>query len=281
MQGIRYTVKIWLSGLLLTPVIYILLLIVFSGFHFPVPSDWIITTFAVPYSFQMSVWVVLGLFATLLCTGNPALIRRNLSVAAFVMTLAALTMINSISALQNYGGGHLLALAYAISTISFVWLYPINLTVIKPKRPVLQSTKDAIIYGLTVWLFTFLFSTPISIMIWTVTKDFIPTSPIKTAMDVVERYNFQLSLSAAYFITVNISALIAINLDIAENKKKALIFLFSFPLTFPVLFYYLLFSGEIYVHKLFELFRLIFPSIVVSALSIWLIDINPGRKKKD
>ena len=280
MQGIKYTVKVWLSGLLFTPVIYILLLSLFADFHLPASSDWIVTTFAVPYAFLMSVWVVLGLFATLLLASNPAFIKRNLSVTAFIMTFAALIMINTISALQNYGGGHLLALAYAISTISFVWLYPINLLVIKPKRPVLQSIKDAIIYGLTVWLFTFLLSTPVSVLIWIITKDFKPISPIKTAMDIVERYNFQLSLSVAYFITTALTTLIAINLDITENKKKAIIFLFVFPLTLPVLFYYLLFSGDIYTCDLFEFFRLIFPSIIISALSIWLIDIAPVSKAK-
>jgi len=132
-----------------------------------------------------------------------------------------------------------------------------------------------------VWLFTFLLSAPVSILIWIITKDFKPISPIKTAMDIVERYNFQLSLSVAYFITIALTALITINLDITENKKKALIFLFAFPLTFPVLFYYWLFSGDIYSHNLFELFRLIFPSIIVSAISIWLISIVPVSKAKD
>ncbi|MDO3628631.1 hypothetical protein [Mucilaginibacter sp. BT774] len=281
MQEIRYTIKVWLSGLLFTPVIYILLLLLFAGFHFPAFSDWIITAFAVPYAFLMSVWVVLGLFATLLLAGNPTFIRRNLSVTTFIMTFAALIMINTISALQNYGGGHLLALAYAISTISFIWLYPFNSSGVKSTRPMLQSIKDAVIYGLTVWLFTFLFSTPISVLLWIITKDFIPISPIKTALDVVERYNFQLSLSVAYFITIALTTLIAINLNIAENKKKAIIFLFAFPLTFPVLFYYLLFSGDIYTHNLFELFGLIFPSVIISALSIWLIDIIPVPKTKD
>ena len=100
-------------------------------------------------------------------------------------------------------------------------------------------------------------------------------------MDVVERYYFQLSLSVAYFITVSLAALIVINLGIAENKKKAIIFLFAFPISFPVLFYYFLFSGDIYTHSLSELFRLIVPSIIISALSIWLIDIIPGLKKKE
>ena len=278
MQGIRYTVKVWLSGLLFTPVIYIPLLTLFAGFHFPASSDWIITTFAAPYAFLISVWVALGLFATLLLC-NRAFIKRYLSIAAFVMSFAALIMINIISALQNYGGGHLLASAYAASTILFVWLYPLELSVDKPSKPISISIKEATIYALTTWLFTFLFSTPVSVGIWIATKDFQPMSPVKTALNILERYNIQLSLSVAYFITITLTALIAISLDITENKKKAIIFLFAFPLTFPVLFYYLLFSGEICAHSLSELFRLIFPSIIVFALTIWLIDIIPTAKK--
>lgn len=281
MQGIKYTVKVWLSGLLFTPVVYILLLTAFSGFHFPASSDWIITIFVVPYAFLISVWVALGLFTTLLLTKNQAFTKRYLSITAFTMSFAALIMINVISALQSYGGGHLLALSYAISTTLFVWLYPVNLSVIKLKSPLLATLKYAAIYGLTVWLFTFLFSTPVSILIWIVTKDFKPISTIKTAQDILERYNFQLSLSVAYFITVALTTLISLNLDITENKKKAIIFLFAFPVSLPALFYYLLFSGEVYTHGPIELFWLIFPSIIVSALSIWLINIIPVAKKKD
>ncbi len=281
MQGIRYTVKVWLSGLLFTPVVYIFLLTVFAGFHFPASSDWVITIFAVPYAFLISVWVALGLFITLLLTNSQAFIKRYLSITTFTMSFAALIMINIISALQSYGGGHLLALAYTISTTLFVWFYPVNLSVVKLKKLPLTSVKDAVIYGLTIWLFTFLLSTPVSVLVWIITKDFDSISAVKTAENVLERYNFQLSLSVAYFITITLATLITINLDITENKKKAIIFLFAFPISFPVLFYYLLFSGEIYAHEPAELFRLISPSIIVSALSIWLIDIIPAAKEKN
>ena len=97
-------------------------------------------------------------------------------------------------------------------------------------------------------------------------------------MEVIERYNIQLSLSIAYFITVFLTSLIVINLDISGNKKKAIILLFAFPLTFPVLFYYLLFSGALFTHELLEILILIAPSIIVSALSIRLIEINPQFK---
>jgi hypothetical protein len=80
---------------------------------------------------------------------------------------------------------------------------------------------------------------------------------------------------------VTIVTLIVINQNVTENQKKAIIFLFGFPLTFPVLFYYLLFGGGIYTNSLPELLRLIFPSIIVSAFSIWLTDIIPGIKSKD
>ncbi|HEY9002549.1 MAG TPA: hypothetical protein VIM89_14425 [Mucilaginibacter sp.] len=229
----------------------------------------------------MSVWVALTLFATIQLSGNSISIKRVLSITSFLTSFAAMLMINSISALQSYGGGYLLALAYAISTICFIWLYQPDLSGAKSQKTASRSLKDSVIYGLTVWLFTFLLSTPVSVLIWIITKDFKSTSTAKTIQDILERYNIQLSSSIAYFITVALSTFIVINLNITENKKKAIIFLFAFPISFPVLFYYLLFSGEIYTHSLFELFRLIFPSIIVSALSIWLIDIIPGAKKQD
>lgn len=281
MQGIKYTVKVWLSGLLFTPVIYLLLLTIFSGFHFPKDIGTIITTYTVPYTFLMSIWVALGLLATIQLSGNSAYIKRYLSLAGFFIPFATMLMINCINALQGYGGGYLLALAYVVSTILFIRLYQSDLPTIEFPKTSSKTVKYSIIYGLTVWLFTFLFSTPVSILIWIITKDFKSSSTAKTAQDILERYNFQFSLSVACFITVALTTLIVINLDIAENKKKAIIFLFAFPLCFPVLFYYLLFSGEIYAHNIFELFTLIFPSIIVSALSIWLIDIIPGTKTKD
>jgi len=279
MQEIRYTIKIWLSGLLLTPFVYILLLTLFSGFRVPSAIGLVVTTFAVPYSVLMSVWLALGLLATMQLFGNDVFIKRNLLVAGFLMPFAAMTMINFIAALQTYGGGYLLAFAYAISTVMFIWLYPLNIPVAKPSKTTLGYINDSIIYGLTVWLFTFLLSTPISVLAWIGANDFKSISTIKTIQDILDRYNFQLSLSIAYFITVSVTTLIIVNKDITENKKKAIIFLFALPLTFPVLFYYLLFSGEIYTHSLSELLRLIFPSITVFALTIWLIDIIPTAKK--
>lgn len=279
MQEIRYTIKIWLSGLLFTPVVYILLLTALSGFRFPVAVGPVVTTFVVPYSVLMSVWTALGLLATMQLSGNTAFTKRNLFITGFLMPFAAMTMINFIAALQTYGGGYLLAFAYAISTVMFIWVYPLNVLVTKPSKTALGYIKDSIIYGLVVWLFTFLLSTPISVLVWIAANDFKSISTIKTVQDILDRYNFQLSLSITYFITVAVAALIVVNKDITENKKKAIIFLFAFPLTFPVLFYYLLFSGEICAHSLSELFRLIFPSIIVFALTIWLIDIIPTAKK--
>jgi len=281
MQGIKYTVEVWLSGLLFTPVIYLLLLTIFLGFHFPEAAGTLVTTYVVPYTFLISVWVALGLLATIRLSINSASIKRNLLIAGLFVPFTAMLVMNSISALQSYGGGYLLALAHAVSTILFIGLYQPNLSATVSPKVVSQTVKDSIIYGLTVWLFTFLCSTPVSVLVWMVTKDFRSASTAKTAQDILERYNIQLCPSIAYFITVALTALIVINLDITENKKKAIILLFAFPICFPVLFYYLLFSGEIYGHGIFELFRLIFPSIIVSALSIWLIDIVPGTKTKD
>jgi uncharacterized membrane protein YqjE len=229
----------------------------------------------------MSIWVALGLLVTVQLSGNSAYIKRNLLIVGFLIPFAAMLMINCISALQSYGGGYLLALAYTMSTILFIRLYQSELPAIEFPKTSSKAVKYSIIYGLTVWLFTFLFSTPVSLLIWIITKDFKSSSIAKTAQDILERYNFQFSSSVAYFITVALTTLIIINLDSTENKKKAIIFLFAFPICFPVLFYYLLFSGEIYAHGIFELFRLIFPSIIVSALSIWLIGIIPGTKPKD
>jgi hypothetical protein len=280
MHGIRYIIKIWLSTFLSIPVIYVILLTISSGLHVPTAIETTLITYVVPYAFLMSVWVTLGLFATIQLSADSAAVRRNLRITGLLAPFAALIMINSISALQNYGGGYLLAFAYAVSTILFIWLYPLNLYIVKLKTTT-QPIKDAIIYGLSVWLFTFLLSTPVSVLIWILTKDYKSNSLAKTIQDILERYNFQLSLSIAFFITVTIVTLIVINQNVTENQKKAIIFLFGFPLTFPVLFYYLLFGGGIYTNSLPELLRLIFPSIIVSAFSIWLTDIIPGIKSKD
>lgn len=224
--------------------------------------------------------MALGLFATILLSDHTS-IKHGLSITGVLVSFAAILMINSISALQSYGGGYLLALAYAVSTICFVWLYPLNLSGAQSQKTASLAIKDAIIYGLTIWLFTFLLSSPVSISIWIISKDFKSISALKTVQNIVERYNFQLSLSIAYFITIILITLIVTSLDITENKRKAIIFLFAFPINFPVLFYYLLFSRDIYTHELSELLTLILPSIIVSALSIWLIDIVPAAKKKN
>ena len=193
------------------------------------------------------------------------------------MPFAGLAMVHYISALMSYSGSYLLALAYGISTVLFVWVY--NLPENRAHRVNISKTiKDAIIYGLTVWLFTFLFSTPVSIVTWIATKSFKPDSLVKTALDIVERYHIQLSLSIAYLVTVFLTSLLVIHLNISENKKKAIILLFAFPLTFPVLFYYLLLNGELCAQGLLDILILISPSIIVSALSICLIEIIPEVK---
>lgn len=281
MQEIKYTIKIWSSGLLLTPIVYVLLLTIFSGFHFSIFSYKVIITFIIPYASLISIWMILGLLATIQLTNNALFIKRNLSIAGLLMPFAAMLMINSIIALQSYGGGYLLAFAYAISTILFVWLYRYDLSVVRTKKIVPDAIKNAIIYGLTVWLFTFLLSTPVSVLVWTVAVDFKSIFTFKTARDILDRYSFQLSLSVAYFITIVLTTLITISLDVTKNQKKTIIFIFAFPIGFPVLFYYLLFSGEIFTHRLTELFMLIFPSTIIAALSIRLIDIMPGARAKN
>ena len=276
MQGIGYTFRVWFCGILLVPVIYSLLLIIFSGFQVSPSIGSVIITFVIPYTLLISVWVALGIFGTIVLTGNYKS-KLYLSIVGFIAPFLGLAMIHYINALMSYSGSYLLALAYGISTLLFVWTF---------KLPESRSTavnisktiKDAIIFGLTVWLFTFLFSTPVSIVTWIATKSFKSVSLVKTAMEVVEQYNIQLSLSIAYFITVSLISLIVINLNISENKKKAIILLLAFPLTFPVLFYYLLFSGELFTRELLEILILIVPSIIVSALSIRLIDIIPKVK---
>jgi len=277
MLGIGYTFRVWLCGILLAPVIYSLLLILFSGFHISASLGSVILTFVIPYTLLISVWVALAIFGTIVLTGNHKSIKQYLSVTGFAIPFAGLAMVHCISALMSYGGSYLLALAYGISTVLVVWIFKLpesrSITVNGSK-----TIKDAIIYGLTVWLFTFVFSTPVSIVTWVATKSFKPTSLIKTVLEIVERYNIQLSLSIAYFITVFLTSLIVINLNIPENKKKAIILLFAFPLTFPVFLYYLLFSGELFTHGLLEILILIVPSILVSTLSIRLIDIIPKVK---
>lgn len=276
MQGIGYTFKVWLFGILLTPLIYDLLLIIFSS---SLPSINSILTFAIPYTFLISVWIALAILGTIILAGTQSSIMLCLSFVGFLMPFAGLVMVHSISAFMSYGGGYLLALAYAISTLIFIWLFAPNLShrELSPAN-VKKTITGAAIYALTVWLFTFLFSTPVGIITWIITKDYKPVSYIKIVLDVIERYHIQLTLSIAYFLTLFFTTLIAINMNINENKKKAMVLLFSFPLTFPVLFYYLLFSGELFAHQLLEILILIGPSIIVSALSIRSIDIIPKVK---
>lgn len=280
MQGIGYTFRVWLSGILLTPLIYSLLIIVFSDFQLQASFGRIILTLVIPYTMLISVWVALALFCTIVLAGNHKSLKVHLSLVGFALPFAALAMIHYISALMSYSGGYLLALAYAVSTLVFIWVYNTNLSQGKSTTIdiLLKAVRDAAIYGFTVWLFTFLLSTPASIAIWIITKDYNALSPIKTALDVLERYHIQLSLSIAYLITLFLTSLMVINLDFPEYKKKAVILLFAIPLTFPMLFYYMLFSTEVFTQQLLEILILIVPSATVSAVCIGVIDIIPKGK---
>jgi hypothetical protein len=279
MQGIGYTFRVWLSGILLTPVIYSLILLFLSGFQVPSSVGLIIISYVIPYTLLISVWIALGILGTIALIGNSRSIKLYLSVTTIVMTFAGLAMIHHISALMSYNGNYLLALAYAISSVIFIWIYGLKLSV--PQINILKTVKYSLIYGLTVWLFTFLFSVPVRILTWLITKSFEPISMVKTGLDILGRYNIQLNLSISYFITLFLISLIVINMGITEYKKKAITLLLAFPLSFPVFFYYLLFSGEIYSYPLFDLFTLIAPSLIVSVLSIWLIDIIPVARVKN
>lgn len=278
MQGIGYTLRVWFSGMLFTPVIYCLLLMLYSGFQLPPALGTIILSLVIPYTVLISVWVALALFCTIVLAGNRQSLKLYLSLVGFTVPFAALSMIHFISALQSYSGGYLLALAYALSTLVFIWRYNTNFPGGKSIRvdQLSKAIRDAAIYALTVWLFTFLLSSPVSIVIWMMTKDYKPVSAIKTTLDIVERYNFQLSLSIAYLITLFLTSLIVIGLDLPEKKKKVIILLFALPLTFPMLFYYLLFSAELFTRQLMETLILIVPSMLVAALCIGLVGI--GRK---
>src|SRR5579859_287248 len=122
MRGIRYTVKVWLSGTLLTPVVYVFLITIFSGFHFPKDIGLTVTTYVVPYTFLMSIWEALAVLAVIQLSTNRGFIKRNLLITGILIPFAAMLVINSVNALQSYGGGYLLAFAYALSTILFIWL---------------------------------------------------------------------------------------------------------------------------------------------------------------
>lgn len=282
MRGIGYIFRVWFSALLLTPIIYILLLSLLSGLRFPSAASSVIITFVIPYALLISGWTVLALLTVINLMENRRQLKVYLSITGFLMPFAALTMVHHISALLSYNGNYLLALAYAFSTAIFVLAYKFNVSD-NNSAPIdlCKSAKNAVIYSSAVWVFTFLFSTPVSIIIWIMTKNFTPISPIKTALDIIDRYNIQLSLSIAYFITIILTALMVINLDISEYKRKAIILFFAFPLTFPVLFYYLLFSGELFTYKLLEILSLILPSMIVSALSILAVEIIPKANASD
>jgi len=188
-------------------------------------------------------------------------------------------LIHHITALLSYNSNYLLALAYSISTTAFIWLYDLKSTDNKSFLTSNQIVKHALIYGATVWLFSLLISSPVTILTWFLTNSYY-NSVVKTGLDVVEIYNIQFTQSISYFITLVLSCIVSLSLGLSKSKGKAVISLFAIPLSFPVYFYYLIFSGETLDYPLFELLTLILPSLLVSTLSIWLIGIVPGSVPK-
>src|SRR5579863_3386522 len=127
MQGLGYTIRVWFSGQLLTPLIYSLLLIAYSGFRMPPPLGQLIFSLVIPNILLISVWMALGIFATIQLSTHQSSLKPFLSLAGMSIPFAGLAMIHQISALMSYSGDYLPALAYAISTLIFIWLYPANL----------------------------------------------------------------------------------------------------------------------------------------------------------
>ena len=151
MQGIGYTFKAWLSGIFFTPFIYSLLLILLSDFHIPASLGFVIIRLILPYTLLISVWVALAIFATIILTGNSKSPKLYLSLVGFIMPFAGLAMVHYISALMSYSGGYLPALAYAASTLIFIWLFRLDLSNTKSSSTNISKTiKGAAIYGLTV-----------------------------------------------------------------------------------------------------------------------------------
>jgi hypothetical protein len=281
MHHFSYLIRVWVSGILLTPIVYGLLLIPQLGFHLPQYFGELITSYILPYTLLASVWMLLGIFcAILLAKGySKKMVRGSIIIVAAIMSFIGFTLIHAIAALQSYNNNFLLFLAYAVSTIFFVWVYDSKLSA--DEQPVsvnlIGTVKNAIIYGLTVWLFSFLFSVPATMFVLYLTKSF-NASPAKTALAILERYNMQFSLSITYFITLVLICIITTCLNLSDKKSKLIFILFALPLSLPALVYYLLFTDTLFSYNFLDLLVMAMPSMIISAICIWFIDIVPGRK---
>ena len=280
MQGLGYTYKIWFSGIILTPILYSLILILTPGLHIPASFASLIINSIIPYTLMVSVWMALGIFCTLSIFSNYPSAKLYLCIAAFIIAFSGFTAIYLIHELMSYSANYLLALVYATITTILILVCPPKINTANPTSAIFKNIRYSFIYSLSVWLFTFLLSSPLSVFIWRIVKSYPSASLIRTGLDIVERYNIQFNVSSAYCITVFLACLSVICLDLPENKKKAIITLFAFPLSFPVLFYYLIFSGNVLNSSVFDLIVLVIPSLIVCIASIWLIDIVPKAKIK-
>lgn len=284
MQGIGYTLKVWLSGLLLTPVIYSLLLVFLSNYQIPHTLGSIIVIYVIPYTLVVSVWMGLGLFSaiTLIRSFNlqKSRIKLSLAIASIAMIFGGFAMLHHIKETLSYNENYILATAYAISTLMFVFLYDFRIKDNQTgteRNVVIKSISKALLYSTVVWLTTFLLSVPISLTVWYLFKRFHPGSSLKSAfLALTDNYYFQVNTSIAYFITVFLISLIMINLNMAQNRKKFLIMLFACPLSLPVYFYYLLFSGGLVHYPVVEFLILTLPALAVSISSILLIKLKPN-----
>ena len=282
MQGIRYVLKVWLSGLILTPLTFLLLLALLPGYHIPELIGFIVITYVAPYLFIVSIWVALSQLSiiTLLCYYD--LSKRSLKLSLGVVSAAFIflgfSLLQHIPAMMMYNHDYVLPVAYSITTILFIFIYNPDLAIRKSvSKPglAITSIKSSLIYSLKVWILVFLLSVPFTLSVWFFTNGFHPGSLNNAIKGIIEHYQVQLNISIAFLITLLLISIIVTNSGFSQSKKKLLIILFTCPLSLPVYFYYQLFSGGLGLLSAFDFLTLIAPSLLVSAVFIWLIKLKP------
>ncbi len=279
MQVFKYVFKVCLSGLILCPVIYFLLLTTHPSCQISAPNSIITVNYILPYTFLLSIGVGLSIHCGIILLSyyklSKNIFKLYLVIIAVAMIFAGTFAIEHIGSLMLYNSSCILAIAYSISITLFIILYKVealsNLTI----HPIKIIT-NAIIYSLKVWFFTFLLSSPFTLLVWFITQSFHPGSLQNGLLAIIDQYKLQLHSSLVYLVVLIFTTISLTPLQLISTKrKKCIIMLLTCPLSLPVYFYYLFFSNTIIQYPIFQLLTLVLPALFVSAGSIWWIRLKP------
>ncbi|MGZ3833928.1 MAG: hypothetical protein ACXVB0_10430, partial [Mucilaginibacter sp.] len=274
------------SGLLLTPALYSILLALQANFHFPQTLGSILIIYVIPYTAVISVLAGLGIFCTITIlrysNPKPNIIKLYLVLVTITLSFLGFALIHHIPELLIYNKTYYLAATYAISNVFFILVYPISFvnSAGDAKRTVVPMVGGALFYSITVWFITLLFSVPISLSIWYFTKSFHPGGSLKSMIvAIIDNYGLQMLPSVAYMLTLFMTYISTVELNLNENKRKALVMLFACPLSLPVYFYYVLFDGDLIHYPLAELLLLVLPALFVSGTTIRFMRLKPRSER--